>query len=99
MMLARLGSANEIVIGYLERLPQVLEQRRLAVAPRLRRIEPIFLGRFGDLFAMLVHAGEEFNVVAHCSTITSLHIGENRRIRGAQMRRGVHIIDGRGDEK
>ena len=99
MVLARLGRANEVVIGNLERLPQILEQGSLAVAPRLRRIEAVLLGGLGDLFAMLVHAGEEFDVVAHRATVASLDIGQDGRVRGSQMGRRVYVINGRGNKE
>ena len=99
MVLARLGRANEVVIGNLERLPQILEQGSLAVAPRLRRIEAVLLGGLGDLFAMLIHAGEEFDVVAHRATVASLDIGQDGRVRGSQMGRRVYVINGRGNKE
>ena len=99
MVLARLGRANEVVIRNLERLPQVLEQGRLAVAPCLRRIEAVLLGSLGNLFAMLIHAGKEFDVVAHRATIARLNVGQDGRICGSQMRRRVYVINGRGNKE
>ena len=99
MVLARLGRANEVVVGNLERLPQVLEQGRLAVAPCLVRIEAVLLGSLGNLFAMLIHAGEEFDVVAHRATVASLDIGQDGRVRGSQMGRRVYVINGRGNKE
>ena len=99
MVLARLGRANEVVIGNLERLPQVLEQGRLAVAPCLGRIEAVLLGSLGNLFAMLIHAGKEFDVVAHRATIAGLNVGQDGRICGSQMGRRVYVINGRGNKE
>ena len=83
MVLARFGRANEVVIGNLERLPQVLKQGRLAVAPCLGRIEAVPLGSLGNLFAMLIHASKEFDIVAHRATIASLNVGQDGRICGS----------------
>ena len=95
--MARLGGSDEVVVRNLERLPQIAKRRLHGVAPRLRRIEAVLLGRLRHLLAMLVHAGEELDVVPARATEARLHIGENRAVRRTEMRLGVHVVDGRRD--
>ena len=62
--MARLGGADEVVVGDVERLPQIAKRRLHGVAPSLRRGEAVLLGGLGHLLAVLVHAGEELDVTA-----------------------------------
>ena len=97
VVLARLGGADEVVVGDLELAPEVLEKRGLRVAPGLRRVEAVGSGGLCDLLAVLVHAGEELDVVAGGAAVARLDVAEHRAVRGAQMRRRVDVVDGGGD--
>ena len=98
MMLARLGGADEVVVGDLELAPKLLEVRSLAVGPLLRRHVVLGCG-LGDLLAVLVHAGQELDVIAGGATITGLNVGDDGGISRAQVRIGVDVVDGRRDKE
>ena len=97
LVLARLGGADEVVVGNLELLPELLEVRGLGVSPLLRRHAVLGSG-LGDLLAVLVHAGEELDVVAGGATVARLDVGQDGGVRGAEVRIGVDVVDGGGDE-
>ena len=98
VVLALLGGADEVVVRNLELAPEVLEEGSLEVAPLLWG--HAVLGRgLGDLLAVLVHAREELDVVAGCATIARLDVAEDGRVGRAQVRLGVDVVDGRGDEE
>ena len=97
VVLARLGGADEVVVGDLELAPEVLEERGLGVAPLLRG-HVMLGGGLGDLLAVLVHAGQELDVVARGAAEARLDVGEQGAVRGAQVRRGVDVVDRGGDE-
>ena len=59
----------------------------------------MFLGSLGHLLAMLVHAGEELDVIAGSTAIARLYVGKDRGVCRSQVRIGVHVVDGRGDEE
>ena len=99
VVLARLGGADEVVVGDLELLPEVLEERRLAVAPLLRGGKAVLPGGLGDLLAVLVHAGQELDVVTDRATVAGLDVAEHGAVCGAQVGRGVDVVDGRRDEE
>ena len=94
---ALLGGADEVVVGDLERAPKLLEGRGLGVAPLLGR-HVMSGGGVGDLLAVLVDAGEEQRVIAVHATETRLDVGHDGGVGRAQVRGGVHVVDGRGDE-
>ena len=96
-MLARLGRADEVVVRHLELVPEVLEVRGLAVAPLLRR-HAVGLRGLRDLLAVLVHAGQELDVIAGRPTEARLDVGEQRAVRRPEVRVGVDVVDGGGDE-
>ena len=98
MMLARLGGADEVVVGDLELAPKLLEVRGLAIGPLLRRHAMLGCG-LGDLLAMLVHAGQELDVIAGGTAIASLNVGDDGGISRAQVRIGVDVVDGRRDKE
>ncbi len=98
MVLALLRRADEVVVRDLELAPEVLEERRLGIAPLLRR-HPVLGCCLGHLLAVLVHARQELHVVAGSPAEACLHIAEHRAVGSSQMRSGVHIVDGRGDEE
>ena len=97
-MLARLGGTNEVVVGDLELAPKLLEVRSLAVGPLLR-CHAVLGSGLGDLLAMLVHTGQELDVIAGRAAIASLDVGDDGGISRAQMRIGVDVVDRRRDKK
>ena len=98
MMLARLGGADEVIVGDLELAPKLLEVRSLAVGPLLRRHVVLGCG-LGDLLAVLVHAGQKLDVIAGRAAIACLNIGDDGGISRAQVRIGVDVVDRRRDKK
>ena len=98
MMLARLGGTNEVVVGDLELAPKLLEVRSLAVGPLLR-CHAVLGSGLGNLLAMLVHTGQELDVIAGGAAIASLDVGDDGGISRAQMRIGVDVVDRRRDKK
>ena len=98
VMLTRLGGADEVVVGNLELAPKLLEVRSLAVGPLLRRHVVLGCG-LGDLLAVLVHAGQELDVIAGRAAIASLNVGDDGGISRAQVRIGVDVVDGRRDKE
>ncbi len=95
-MVARLGGADEIVVGAAEGGDHLLEQRRIAVG-QLARLQPFALGRLLHLDAVLVGAGQEIDVVAVEPLEAGDRIGRQRLIGMADMRGAVGIGDGRRD--
>ena len=94
--LAILGGAHEVGVVDIQRLPRIGEGRGQRVAPGLRG-HAVLLGSLGDLLAVLVGAGDERHVVAVHTLVASNGVGGHRGIGGTQMRRGVDVVDGRGD--
>jgi hypothetical protein len=97
VVLAGLGGADEVVVGDLELAPEVLEERGLGVAPLLRR-HAVVGGGLCDLLAVLVHAGQELDVIACRAAEARLDVREQGAVGGAQVRGGVDVVDGGGDE-
>ena len=94
---ARLGRAHEVGVGDVKQVPYVAERRLHRVAPFLRG-HPLAGRRVGHLLAVLVHAGDERHVVAVHALVAGNRVGRDRRVGGAQMRGGIHVID-RGGER
>ena len=95
-VVARLGGADEVVVGQAERRDHLLEQRRIAVGQLARR-ELLPGGRLAHLRAVLVGAGQEIDVAA----VEPLEAGD--RVRGqrlvgvADVRRTVRVGNGGGE--
>ena len=66
------------------------------VGPRLR-LEPGGGGGLRDLGAVLVGAGQEERVVAALARVPARDVGRDRRVRVAEVRLGVHVVDRRRD--
>ena len=94
--LAILSGAHEVGVVDIQRLPRIGEGRGQRVAPGLRG-HAVLLGSLGDLLAVLVGAGDERHVVAVHALVARDGVGGHRGVGGAQMRRGVDVVDGRGD--
>ena len=67
----------------------------ISSAKRLRRHATGFR-RALDLLAVLVGAGEKEHVIAEQPPRSRDRVGDHRRVRVAEMRLGVHVIDRRG---
>ena len=90
------GRADEEVVGDVEQRHQRLEALRVAVGQLLRR-DARALGGRADGLAVLVGAGEEEDVLAALALVAREHVGRDRRVRVAEMRRRVDVVDRRGD--
>ena len=93
---ARLSRAHKIGVGDVEKIPHVAEGRLHGVAPFLRR-HALRSGRVGNLLAMLVHAGDERHVVAVHALVTRNRVGRDGGVRRAQVRGGIHVVNGCGE--
>ena len=94
--MARLGGADEIVVGQVQRLGHGAEARRVAVGQRARR-DAFLDRRLLHLQAVLVGAGQEEHVLAVEPLEARDGIGGDRLVGVPDMRRPVRIGDGRGD--
>ena len=90
------GGADEEVVRGVDPLGQLAEPRRVAVDELLRR-DPLALGRQRDRLAVLVGAGEEEDVLAALAHVAGEHVGRDRRVRVAEVRLGVDVVDRGGD--
>ena len=75
---------------------QLAELRRVAVGQLLRR-DALALGRLRDRLAVLVGAGQEEHVLAALAHVAGEDVGRDRRVRVAEVRLGVDVVDRRGD--
>ena len=71
---------------------ELLEADRVAVAQLARR-DAELLGRLGDRLAVLVGAREEEDVLAALAHVPREHVGGDRRVRVAEMRLAVDVVD------
>ena len=105
-LVTRLGGADEVageavrglrvVEAHAEVDPRLAEARRDLIGERLRR-EPALLGGLDDLLAVLVRAGQEARVVAAHVVEARERVGDDRRVRVAQVGDVVDVVDGGGD--
>ncbi len=91
-----LGGADEVVERGAHFQRHVTKIRRHLVREGLR-IEPGIRGGAFDLLPVLVRAGEEEHVVAVQPLEPRHHVGGDRCVSVADMRRPVHVIDRRRD--
>jgi hypothetical protein len=94
----RLGSADEVVVGAVQRLHHGLELRRHLGDEVGRRLALPFRSLL-DLLAVLVGAGEEQHVVAVEPLEAGQRVGGQRLVGLADMRRAIGVRDGRGNEE
>ena len=97
-LVAGLGRADEVVIGYAERLPQLGKLRHLRIAPLLRS-HAVLGGRLGHFLAVFVEASEEAYVAPLHAHGARHRIGGDGGVGRADVRLAVHVVDGRGDEE
>ena len=57
------------------------------------RVEPLLLGRPGDLGAVLVRSRQEERLVAALLVMAREDVGHDRRVRVADMRRRVDVVN------
>ena len=90
--MALLRRADEVVVGDLEPLPDLLPAGHDPVGPCLR-IEPGGSGRQGDLLAVLVGSGEEMDPLAAEAVVARQEIRGNRGVSVPDMGNIVHVVD------
>ena len=56
-------------------------------------------GRIGDGLAVLVGAGQEEDLLAALAVVAREHVGGDRRVRVAEVRRRIDVVDRRRDVK
>ena len=95
-IMARLGGADEIVVGAVQPLDHGAETRHVAIQQVLRR-QTIPRRRLLDLLAVLVGAGEKEHVIAVEALKARDGIGRDHLIGVADMRRAVRIGNRGGD--
>ena len=95
---ARLGGADEIVMGQLQLFGERLPVRREAVAVGLR-ILLVGLRRLLDFLAMLVQAGQEKNLLAQAAPGAGEDVGDDLLVGVPEVGLTVDVINRRGDVK
>ena len=91
-----LGRPDEIVVGDVQHRQNVAELLCRPIGEHRRR-QTSLLRRSLDLLAVLIRAGQEEDVVTHQAMRACDRIGHHRRIRVAEMRFRVDVIDRRAD--
>jgi hypothetical protein len=97
-VVARLGRADEVVVGDAEAVPRLLEPGGVAVGLLLGRDARRF-GRLGDLEAVLVGAREEVGVVAEQPMPPRYRVSDDRGVGVADVGGVVDVVDRCGDEE
>ena len=95
-LVARVGGADEVVVGDVDARHQRLEALGVAVGELLRR-DALALGRLRDRLAVLVGAGEEEHLLAALAHVAGEDVGADRGVRVPEVGRGVDVEDRRGD--
>ena len=93
---SRVGRADEEVVRSVERLDHPLEVDDVAVGQLARR-DALALGDLRDRLAVLVGPGEEEHVLAALAHVAREHVGRDRRVRVAEVRLRVDVVDRGGD--
>ena len=91
---ALLGGADEVVVGDVQPLPRLGEQRGDRVDELLRRSCRRPRRALLHLLAVLVGAGEELDVVAEQAVPAGERVADDRGVRVAEVRLGVDVVDG-----
>src|SRR6185503_19981835 len=95
-LVARLGRANDVVVGDRKLLPRTLELRRQLVDERLRRLARVGRG-FRDFLAVLVGARQEVRGVPALAMESRERVREHLFIGVTQVGSAVDVVDGGGD--
>ena len=93
---ARVGRADEEVVGDPEAPDEVLEPLGVAVGQLAGR-DALALRGLRHRLAVLVGPGEEEHVLATLPHVPRQDVGRDRGVRVAEMRLRVHVVDRRGD--
>ena len=93
---AGVGRADEEVVRDVDARHQLLETEGVAIGELLRR-HPLALGGLRDGLAVLVGAREEEHVLAALAHMPGQDVRPDGRVRMAEVRRGVHVVDRGGD--
>src|SRR5439155_22389748 len=91
-----IGRADEEVVGDLEQGHERLEALRVAVGEPLRR-DALPLGGQRHGLAVLVGARQEEHLLPALAHVAREDVAADRRVRVPEMRRGVDVVDRRGD--
>ncbi len=91
-LVARFGGADEVVVADVESFPGRRELRSDVVGEGLRRDSGSF-GCLLDLEAVLVGAGDVLDVVAEEAVPAGECVTDDRGVRVAEVRLGVHVVD------
>ena len=97
-LVARLGGADEIVVGQFQFFGERLPVRRELVAIGLRGFA-FGDGGLLDLLAVLVEAGQEKNLLAQAAPRPRDDVGDDLLVGMAEMRLAVDVINRGGDVK
>ena len=91
-VMARLGGADEVVVGDVERVPLLPEYPGHRLHQR-GRLDALRLGRALDLQPVLVGTGEEEHLVAEEAVPAGEYVGRDRRVGVPDVGHVVHVID------
>ena len=91
-VVARVGGADEEVVRRVDERRHVLEPLRVLVG-ELARADAELLRGERDGLPVLVGAGEEEHVLATLAHVPCEHVGGDRRVRVAEVRLAVHVVD------
>ena len=98
LLVARLGGADEIVVGQFQFFRERLPIGRQLVAIGLRRFAFRLRGLL-DLLAVLIQAGQEENLLPQAAPRPRDHVGDDFFVGVAEMRLAVDVINRGGDVK
>jgi hypothetical protein len=96
LLVARVRGADEEVVRGVDARQQVEEALRVAVGELPRRY-PLLLRDACDRLAVLVGAGEEEHLLAALAVVAGEDVRADGRVRMPEVRRRVHVVDGRRD--
>src|SRR5690349_3187657 len=92
-----IARADEEVDGRVDTLDQVTELRGVLVDQRLgSHVEP--LRGLRNRLTVLVGTGEKEDVLTALAHVPGEHVGSDRRVRMAEVRLSVDVVDRRGEE-
>ena len=95
LVVSGLGGADEAVVGDVEPVAHLAEQRAVPVGERARR-DPLLRGGLRHLHAVLVDSGHEEDVVAVEPLEARDRIGRDRLVGVADVRHAIRVGDRRG---
>src|SRR5690606_11403962 len=99
VLVARLGGADEVVVGDVDRLEQRQPGGFDETVGPLLRLDPVRDRGAQDLLAVLIRSGEQPGVIARLTVPAGEHVGGHLGVGVPDVRHVVHIEDGRRDEE